>query len=100
MAPSGWSQFLGELVTETHERHGVMLSALVVHADDLQPGEGFVGLAVDKGWVPADIPEAAAIERLRGASVLQVLRGLIAQMGGVAQSVAHLAGGRQRTGGP
>ena len=43
-----------------------MLSALVVHADDLQPGEGFVGLAVDRGWVPADIPEAAAMERLRG----------------------------------
>ncbi len=66
MAPSGWSQFLGELVTETHDKHGVMLSALIVHAGDLRPGKGFVDLAKEKGWVSADLPAAAAIEQLRG----------------------------------
>lgn len=55
-APNGsaFSQMLCDVSRASHARGGIMLSAVVVHADDDLPGEGFFSLAGELGHVVTD----------------------------------------------
>jgi len=59
-----WGTFLGDLVEDSFGRHQAMLSAVVVRADALTPGEGLKRLAVDLRLVDQDEADATVVERL------------------------------------
>lgn len=44
-----YALLLGTVSERSHERHGVMLSAVVVNGETLTPGGGFAGLARELG---------------------------------------------------
>ncbi|PTE11771.1 hypothetical protein [Mesorhizobium helmanticense] len=44
------AHFLGEISTEEHEAGRPLITALVVHKHDLQPGKGFLELAMSLGF--------------------------------------------------
>ncbi|MCH7585711.1 MAG: hypothetical protein IH941_11250 [Acidobacteria bacterium] len=62
-----YGSFLGELVQRTFPRYRVMLSALVVNTETLEPGQGFAPLAIDLGLAHKDDPETKIVNRTRAA---------------------------------
>lgn len=62
---NSYGTFLEDLVRRTHNKYGVILSALVVSTDKLLPGEGFYALAAELNHArPGEAPAESAV-RLR-----------------------------------
>ncbi len=62
---SAYGPFLEDLVRQTFQKYGAVLSALVVKSDTLLPGKGFYPLAMDLGKATAEEAEAEVAVRLR-----------------------------------
>ena len=64
---TGLAHFLGQISTEEHEAGRALLSALVVHKHDNQPGDGFFNLAESLGFRFKDREQfwLGEIEKLR-----------------------------------
>lgn len=60
-----YGYFLGELVKRTFPSYRVMLSALVVNTETLEPGQGFVPLAIELGLGREGESETTIINRTR-----------------------------------
>ena len=51
---SAMGDLLGDIVEETFDEHGVMLSSLVMYVNENRPGGGFYTLATHMGLLPKD----------------------------------------------